>query len=505
MVIATILSRAQFGMEAPLVRVEVDVGGGLPAFTIVGLPEAVVKESRDRVRAAIASCHLEVPAGHITVNLAPADLPKEGGRFDLPIALGVLVASEQLPAERLSRCELFGELSLTGELRSIRGALPAALAAARSGHSVILPEENQAEAKLVRRCEVASARHLLEVCAHATGQRQLTFDSVLEPAIPAAGGPDLAEVRGQPLAKRALEIAAAGAHGLIYVGPPGTGKSMLAQRLPGILPPMSDDEALEVAAVHSVAGHAVDPRRWRIRPFRSPHHTTSAIALVGGGSHPRPGEISLAHNGVLFLDELPEFERRVLEALREPLETGSVTVSRAARQAEFPARFQLVAAMTPCPCGHLGDDSGRCRCALAKVQRYRSRVSGPLLDRIDLQVEVPRPPARVIAGPGRELQSSAEVATRVVRARAHQLSRQGCLNARLENAQVDRFCDPGRRGRELLERAMRTLGFSARGYYRILRIARTIADLRSADGITLECLSEALSLRRLDRRESGQH
>jgi len=504
MVIATILSRAQFGMEAPLVRVEVDVGGGLPAFTIVGLPEAVVKESRDRVRAAIASCHLEMPPGHVTVNLAPADLPKEGGRFDLPIALGVLVASEQLPAERLSRCELFGELSLTGELRAIRGALPAALAAARSGHAVILPEDNQAEAKLVRHCEVASARHLLDVCAHATGQRQLTFDSVREPPIPANSGPDLAEVRGQPLAKRALEIAAAGAHGLIYVGPPGTGKSMLAQRLPGILPPMTDDEALEVAAVHSVAGHAIEPSRWRIRPFRSPHHTSSAVALVGGGSHPRPGEISLAHNGVLFLDELPEFERRVLEVLREPLETGSVTVSRAARQAEFPARFQLIAAMNPCPCGHLGDDSGRCRCAMVKVQRYRSRISGPLLDRIDLQVEVPRPPASVIARPDREPQTSAEVAARVANARAIQLGRQGCLNARLRNAQVERFCDPGRRGRELLERAMRSLGFSARGYYRILRVARTIADLRSAEGVAVECLSEALSLRRFDRRASGQ-
>jgi magnesium chelatase family protein len=499
MAIATILSRAQNGMDAPQVRVEVDIASGLPALTLVGLPETVVKESKDRVRAAIANCNFELPPGRITVNLAPADLPKEGGRFDLPIAIGILVASGQLPEHGCERCEFFGELSLSGELRPVTGALPAALAAGDCGHSAVLPLGNAVEASLVSGCAVATAGHLLEVCAHISGSRKLEFQQGVVTHMPTAHSADLGDVRGQPHAKRALEIAAAGEHSLLFIGPPGTGKSMLAQRLPGLLPPMTEREALEAAAVRSISGRGLRLEEWRVRPFRTPHHTASGVALVGGGSHPRPGEISLAHNGVLFLDELPEFDRRVLEVLREPLESGTITVSRAARQSEFPARFQLIAAMNPCPCGHLGDPAGKCRCTSDQVQRYRMKISGPLLDRLDLHVEVPRVTAETLRSDGPMAESSAVVGQRACEARVRQLNRQGKSNARLSNTEVDRYCTPDEQGLAVLERAMRRFALSARAYHRILKVARTIADLENANAVAVTQVSEAIGLRRLDR------
>jgi magnesium chelatase family protein len=500
--IATVLSRAQRGVDAPQVRVEVNIGSGLPTFNIVGLPEAVVKESKDRVRAALTNSDFQFPCGRITVNLAPADLPKQGGRFDFPIAIGILRASGQLADIRseLQVCELYGELSLSGELRSMKGVLPAALAASVARHPVIVPQMNADEAALVKDCEVIAARHILDACAHFGGGGRLQlYRTEPTPAAPAAL-PDLLDVRGQPHARRALEIAAAGQHSLLFIGSPGAGKSMLAQRLPGILPPMSDMEAMEVAALRSIAGRPLKPSEWRTRPFRAPHHTASAAALVGGGVQPQPGEISLAHNGVLFLDEMPEFDRHVLDVLREPLEAGAITISRAARQAEFPARFQLIAAMNPCPCGYLGDAVAGCLCTADQVKRYRTRISGPLLDRLDLHVHVSRVEFKSLLKPDSDRESSAEVAARVRRTREVQIRRQGVCNANLDNAGVERYCTPNAAGLDVLERAIQRLGLSARGYHRLLKVARTIADMTSRPQIEVGHLTEALALRSLDRR-----
>jgi magnesium chelatase family protein len=502
--LASILSRTQQGLEAPLVRVEVHVGSGLPAFSIVGLPETAVKESKDRVRAALSNCGFDFPPGHITVNLAPADLPKEGGRFDLPIAIGILVASAQLPQAPFERTELYGELSLGGDLHAIRGVLPTALQGTRAGHSIVLPDGNLAEAALAQRGRVFGARHLREVASFARGLRPLLEAAELTTTVAGPDGPDLADLRGQEYARRALEIAAAGEHSLLLIGPPGAGKSMLAQRLPGILPPMSEDEALETAAVRSLTTSGFRRDEWRRRPFRAPHHTASGIALVGGGGHPRPGEISLAHNGVLFLDELPEFDRSVLEVLREPLESGHVVISRAARQAKFPARFQLVAAMNPCPCGQLGDSSAPCRCTPERIATYRGRISGPLLDRIDLHVDVPRVSPQAIAATT-PAESSRSVAMRVEQARAIQLARQGRANSRIEGVDVLTVSRATQDAVAVLDRAMRQLALSARAYHRVLRVARTIADLAACECVLAQHVSEAIQLRQLDRRAGTTH
>ena len=491
--LSVVHSRARTGVRAPEVRVEVHLGGGLPAMSIVGLPEAAVRESKDRVRAAIQCAQFEFPQRRITVNLAPADLPKDGGRFDLPIALGILAASGQVPLEALRGVEFLGELGLTGELRAVDGVLPAAIAAADAGHRLVVPAGNGPEAALAGRVEARTARTLLEVCAMLAGQKALP--EAVAPATTRDAGPDLSDVRGQAHARRALEIAAAGGHHLLLVGPPGCGKTLLASRLTGVLPEASEDEALESAAIASISGRGLDPSRWRQRPYRSPHHTASPVALVGGGALPRPGEISLAHHGVLFLDELPEWDRHALEVLREPLESGVVTVSRAARTAEFPARFQLVAAMNPCPCGWAGDPSARCRCSGDAIRRYRGRVSGPLLDRIDLHVDMPRlPPSelRADAAPG---ESSAAVRARVEAARARQQARAGTTNARMPQALLDTTCALAPHDQALLERAVDALQLSARSMHRILRVARTIADLAGSETIAAAHLGEAIGYR----------
>lgn len=500
--LARVFSRALTGIDAPQVTVEAHLSMGLPAFTIVGLPEAAVRESRDRVRSALINSRFDFPARRITVNLAPADLPKEGGRFDLPIALGILAASGQLSAEVFRDVEFLGELSLSGELKPVRGVLPAALKTHAAGRSLVLPCDNADEAALVSGITILGARHLLDVCAHLTGAQRLRPHISLLSASPPQYD-DLAEVRGQHRAKRALEIAAAGGHSLLFIGPPGTGKSMLASRLPGILPPMTEEEALQTAAIASISDAGFSAENWGQRPYRAPHHTASGVALVGGGSYPRPGEISLAHHGVLFLDEFPEFDRHVLEVLREPLETGQIVVSRAARQAEFPARFQLIAAMNPCPCGYLGDESGRCRCTEEQVQRYRARISGPLLDRIDLHVEVPRPPRNALRpGTPPDGEPSATVAARVFAARNRQLARSGKPNARLTPREAGRCCAPDSQGLDLLERAAERLGFSARAYHRILKTARTIADLAASDTVHSPHVAEAIGYRLLDRQRT---
>ena len=498
MSLAVLRSRALSGMNAPLVNVEVHLANGLPKLLIVGLPDAEVRESKERVMAALESSGFDVPARRITVNLAPADLPKESGRFDLPIALGILAASGQIPTKQLQHYEFAGELSLTGQLRPARGALAMALAIQRDlpPRGFVLPAANADEAALVDGAAIFPAETLLHVCTHLKAlddkDRILPHVALKLPGLPAY--PDFADVKGQQQVRRALEIAASGLHSALLVGPPGSGKSMLAARFPGVLPPMNDDEALESAAVQSLStGFSL--QHWKRRPFRSPHHTSSGVALVGGGNLPRPGEISLAHGGVLFLDELPEFDRRVLEVLRQPLESGRITISRAAHQADFPAHFQLIAAMNPCPCGWLGHASGKCRCTAESVQRYQSRISGPLLDRIDLQIEVAALAPDTIGAhaPG---EPSAAIAARVQAAWDTQQSRQGKANARLGGREIDQHCRLDGPGNSLLKGAMVHLHWSARAYHRVLRVARTIADLDGAADVLARHVAEAVQCRR---------
>ena len=499
MQLATLYTRALNGISAAEVTVEVHLSNGLPAFSIVGLPEAAVRESKDRVRAAIINSSFEFPARKITVNLAPADLPKDGGRYDLPIALGILAASGQIDKTTLDHYEFHGELALSGLLREVNGSLPVALAAQRNNKKLMLPVKSAREAALIESAAVFAADNLLSVCQHLQGLVQLPIAEATSGFQATYSVPDMSDVRGQHHSRRALEIAAAGRHNMLMIGPPGTGKSMLASRLPGILPPMSTQQALESASINSISHQGFDIQHWKTRPFRSPHHTASGVALVGGGSKPSPGEISFAHQGVLFLDELTEFDRHVLDVLREPMETGTITISRAARQADFPAQFQLIAAMNPCPQGYSCDGKNLCRCTPEQQRKHRNRISAPFLDRIDIHIEVPRIDNQALNNDAPKGESSAQIRQRVNKAYNHQQQRGPRFNAELNVKEIETFCILKSKEKLLLETAMDKLKLSARAYHRILKLARTIADIENSQDIEIPHLTEAISYRSLDR------
>lgn len=499
MQLATLYTRALNGISAVEVTVEVHLSNGLPAFSIVGLPEAAVRESKDRVRAAIINSNFEFPARKITVNLAPADLPKDGGRYDLPIALGILAASGQIDKTSLNQYEFHGELALSGLLREVNGSLPVALAAQQNNKKLVLPVKSAKEAALIETADIFSADNLLSVCQHLQGLVKLPLAEIITETQVNLSSLDMSDVRGQHRTRRALEIAAAGRHNMLMIGPPGTGKSMLASRLPGILPPMSTQQALESASINSISHQGFNIKQWKKRPFRCPHHTASGVALVGGGAKPSPGEISLAHQGVLFLDELTEFDRHVLDVLREPMETGVITISRAARQADFPARFQLITAMNPCPQGYSCDGKNLCRCTPEQQLKHRNRISAPFLDRIDIHIEVPRIDNQVLDSDATKGESSEQIRQRVNNAFQHQQNRGPRFNAELEVKEVERFCVLKPKEKILLEKAMDKLKLSARAYHRILKLARTIADIENSPQIEATHLSEAISYRSLDR------